>query len=265
MPLSRRDLPNVGEHVIATVKEIFEYGAYVELDEFNNLKAYLPWNEVSSKWVRSIRDVLREEQKIVVKVIRVDHKKRTVDVSLKKVVETERKRKMMWWKRYVKACKIVEIVASKLGKSIEEAYREVVWKLEDHYGNPYVGLEEAVVSGREALLKAGVPETWVDELIAEASKHVKVKTVRKRTVVSLRSLERKGVEIIKGILSTIEEKYSRQNVKVEAYTLGSPRYAIEVYAYDYKEAEKTLREVIDDLMKLCSERKVECSEIGVKQ
>ncbi|MEM0001422.1 MAG: translation initiation factor IF-2 subunit alpha, partial [Desulfurococcaceae archaeon] len=126
MVLPRKDLPDTGELVVATVREIYDYGAYVTLDEYGELKAYLPWSEISSKWVRNIRDVIREGQKIVAKVIRVDRVKREVDVSLKRITESDKQRKMQWWKRYVKACKIVELVAEKLNKKAEDAYREVI-------------------------------------------------------------------------------------------------------------------------------------------
>jgi len=73
--MPRKRLPRVGELVVATVRQVFDYGAYVTLDEYNDLEAYLPWSEVASRWVRNIRSVLRENQKIVVKVIRVNRKR----------------------------------------------------------------------------------------------------------------------------------------------------------------------------------------------
>jgi len=263
LPLSRRDLPSVGEHVIATVKEIFEYGAYVELDEFNNLRAYLPWNEVSSKWIRSISDVLRENQKIVVRVIRVDHKRRTVDVSLKRVTDSERRRKLAWWKHYLKACKIIELIASSLGKSIEDAYREVVWKLEEHYGNPYVGLEEAVISGGSALAKAGVPDYWIEPLVAEAKKHIKPKVFKKRAVVVIRTLDRRGVELIRKVLLSAYEAVSDEKSEVRVHTIGSPRYVVEVQAYDPKTAEKTLNTVLSTMEEVSRSLNVEYRVEGV--
>jgi len=93
MIFPKKPLPDDGEILIATVKKVFDQGAYVTLDEYGGLEAYLPWIEVSSRWVRNVRDVLSEGRKIVVKVIRIDRKKGTVDVSLKKVTEDERKKK----------------------------------------------------------------------------------------------------------------------------------------------------------------------------
>ncbi|MEM1675827.1 MAG: translation initiation factor IF-2 subunit alpha [Desulfurococcaceae archaeon] len=258
MPIPRRELPNVGEYVVATVREIFDYGAYVTLDEFNDLRAYLPWSEVASKWVKNIREIIRENQKIIVKVIRVDHVRKTVDVSLKKVPDNEKKRKMLWWKQYLKASKIIELTASKIGKSIEEAYREVVWKLEEHYGNPYLGLEELLIKECSALTEANVSQEWCIPLLEEARKHIRIETVKIRVILTLRCFERDGVDRIRKVLLSISDivnKYS--NVKHRIYVLGSPRYILELYGYEYRELEKTLGEIIDYISKKSIELNIE--------
>lgn len=258
MPIPRKELPNVGEYVVATVREIFDYGAYVTLDEFNDLRAYLPWSEVASRWVRNIRDVIRENQKIVVKVIRVDRRRKTVDVSLKKVPENEKRRKMMWWKRYLKASKIIELVASKIGKSIEDAYKEVVWKLEDYYGDPLLGLEEAIMRGREALVEAGVPEEWINVLIEEARRHIKIKSIKLRVQLFIRSYAGDGVERIKKLLKALDDYLSNtENVKHRIYLLGSPRYVLEIESHEYKYAENVLRKALDQALELANKLQLE--------
>ncbi len=266
MPIPRRELPRVGEYVIATVRQIFDYGAYVTLDEFNDLEAYLPWSEVASRWVRNIRDVIRENRKIVVRVIRVNRKRKTVDVSLKKVPENEKRKKMYWWKRYLKASKIVELVAEKIGKSIEDAYREVVWKLEDYYGDPLLGLEESVIRGSDALKEAGIPDEWIEPLIQEAKRHIRIKTVKIKSLLFLRSIHGDGVERIRRILSVINETInSYGKVKGRVYLLGSPRYVVEVTAHDYKEAEKVMSEALEKGRELAKELDVEYRFERVKE
>jgi len=265
VPLPRKELPSVGEYVVATVREIFEYGAYVTLDEYNDLKAYLPWSEIATRWVKNIREVIRENQKIVVRVIRVDHKRKTVDVSLKRVPDNEKRKKMLWWKRYLKACKIAEFVAEKLGKSVESAYKEVIWKLEDHYGDPLLGLEEAVIRGSQALAEARVPSEWHEELIEEAKKHVQLKTARIRVLVTVRSFAGDGVERVKRVLGTIYSVVSsHKDVKVDIYTQGSPRYIVELVGYDYKELEKIMSEALESARKVAEELNTEFKYERVK-
>ena len=238
MVISRKPLPDVGELVVATVVEIYDYGAYVTLDEYGDYRAFLPWSEVSSKWVRSIRDVVREGQKVVVKVIRVDKAKGEVDVSLKKVTDADRQKKMQWWKRYLKACKIVEEVANKIGKSVNSAYREVVWKLEDKYMDIMYALEEALSKGPQVLLNAGVLHEWVNPLLEEASRHIKLKEVSVRYKLVVQSYSPDGVEKVKKCLESIANSLKNNSVKFRLYVAGSPRYVLEVYAGDYRSAEE---------------------------
>ncbi|MEM4547286.1 MAG: S1 RNA-binding domain-containing protein, partial [Thermofilaceae archaeon] len=127
-------LPKLHELVIGTVKRIEEHGAFVTLDEYLNLEAYVPLNEVSHSWFKSIREVLKVGQKRVFKVIRVDPRRGLVDVSLKRVTDSERRKKMQEWKRFQRSMKLLELSAEKLNKSIEEAL-EVALNLENFYGD----------------------------------------------------------------------------------------------------------------------------------
>lgn len=175
MIYNRNKFPSDGEVLVATVKQIFDYGSYVYLDEYSNLQAFLPWSEISSRWVKNIRDVLKEDRKIVVKVIRIDRKKGTVDVSLKKVTEDEKKKKMMLWKKTQRVDKILEIVSQKLGKKEDEAWRDIAFKLEEKYGNAFDSLLKAYKEGDKILKDAGVPDIWIKPLMEEIGKHIEEK------------------------------------------------------------------------------------------
>jgi len=236
-------LPSINELCVATVDKVFDLGAYVKLDEYGNLEAYLPWNEVSSKWVKNIREVIREGQKVVVKVIRVDRKKNQVDVSLKRVAEVERRRKLREWKRVNRAEKILEIVAKKLCKSIEEAYSSVWWKLEESYGDVLAAFEDASVMGDSILRSAGVPDEWVSGLMEEIPKHIKPKHVRIDGRLTLTTYEPDGIYRIKELLKLLDEEVV-DDVRVRIYSEGAPRYRIELVGTDYKVLESKLAELV---------------------
>ncbi len=245
MPIARKELPDVGELVVATVKEVYDYGAYLTLDEYGGLEAYLPWSEVASRWVRSIYDVLKPGQKIVVKVIRVNKRRKQVDVSLKRVYENERRRKMMEWKRAQKAEKILEIAAQKLGKSLEEAYREAGWKLEEAYGELMAAFEEAAIRGEEVLREVGVPEEWIKPLMEEIRRHVEVKRVKISGIIMARSFAGDGVERVKKTLLAVKNSIlGDEDMKVRLYTVGAPRYRLDIESYEYKKIEKALEKAL---------------------
>jgi translation initiation factor 2 subunit 1 len=249
----RSKVPAVGELVIATVKNIFDYGSYLTLDEYGNAQAFLPWSEIATKWVRNVRNVIKEGEKKVVKVIRVDERKGTVDVSLKKVTDDERRKKLLLWKKEQRADKILEIVASKLGKSEAEAYEQVGWKLEDSFGTIMDGLEKAVKEGQVVLEKTGIGEEWIKPLLEEAKKHVEERKVKLSKVVTVRTVSKDGIETIRKFLSTATERES----DVRIYTIGSPRYKIEVVGNEPKEVSKELEDIIKSLKESAEEMGVE--------
>ncbi len=247
-------MPDAHELVVATVKEIFDYGAYVELDEYDNLRAYLPWSEVASRWVRDIRDVIRENQKIVVKVIRVDRRKGYVDVSLKRVYDNEKRRKMLEFKRKQKAEKILEIAAKKIGKTLDDAYKEAGWPLEDYYGEIYGAFEQAAMKGESVLKEAGLSDEWVKALMEVIRKQIVIKKVKVEGIITVRSTRPDGVEVVKRILGEAL-KAGDSSAKIKVYTVGAPRYKIEVIADDYKTAEKVLAEAIERARKVAEKEK----------
>lgn len=263
MIYSRNKLPKEGEILIATVKQVFDYGSYVVLDEYGNLQAFLPWSEISTRWVKNIRDVIKEGRKIVVKVIRVDSKKGTVDVSLKKVNDDERRKKNAQWKKIQKLDKILELVAQKLGKSEKDAWQEVAWKLEDEYGDAFDALIKASKEGDKILLDAGVPQIWVKPLLEEAIKHNEEKKVKDSAVITLKTLDPNGIEKIKKVLKeAIEGNEEEEQFIVKIYTIGAPRYRVDVLGTDPKTVGERLSEIVNKIQELA---KTEGIEVGVQK
>jgi translation initiation factor 2 subunit 1 len=259
MIYKKEEFPETGEVVIATVKQVFDYGAYVTLDEYQNKQAFLPWSEISSKWVKNIRDVIRENMKIPVKVIRVDKKKGNIDVSLKKVTDDEKRKKMLQWKRLQKIDKLIEIVAQKIGKKEKEVWENVIWKLEEKYGDAYTALEKAVKDGAKILIESGVGGEYIKPLLEEVSKHVEEKKFKSSALISLRSYDPEGVNKLKEVfeksLSTIPK--DNREIRVRVYTIGAPRYRIDVIGNDQKEVNSALQLILNNLKLLAQENRME--------
>jgi len=262
MVRKRHELPEVGELVVGTVTKVFEYGAYVRLEEYGGLEAFLPWSEVSTKWIKDIRDFVKEDQRVIAKVIRVDRRKKHVDISLKRVSEGEQRRKLLEWKRAQRAEKLLEITASKISKTLDDAYREVGWKLEDKYGEILTGLELAAQRGEEVLREAQVPEEWIRPLMEELKKHVEVKKVKIHGLLTLTSLSPDGVNRIRDVLSKPLISLAKdldKNTLIRVYTVGAPRYRVEVISTDYKAAEKILSKYVSAASSIAKELNVTLS------
>src|SRR5215216_2562940 len=106
-------LPEEGEIIIVTVRQVTGHGAYVKLDEYNGMTGFLHISEIATGWIRNIKRYVRPKQKAVLKVIRVDKTRAEVDLSLKQVSGEERKSKLIEIKKNEKASVFMEIVKSK--------------------------------------------------------------------------------------------------------------------------------------------------------
>ncbi len=257
LPFRRRGVPEIGELVVAQVKKVFDYGAYADLLEYQNLEAFIPWSEISTKYVKDIREILKEKQVVVGKVIRVEKKptRIEVDISLKRVMEGEKRIKMLRWKRMQKAQKIVELTAKKLGKSLDEAYKEVWVHLERM--DPLSILEDAVMMGPQKLVEVGINEQWAKAIYEEAEKHITIKTVRIRGIAKIISYKPDGVERIKKLLTEIKNLSLSSQVKLDVYTIGAPRYRIEIEAHDYKTAEEVFNKISSLIDKLAKNMEID--------
>jgi translation initiation factor 2 subunit 1 len=170
---------------------------------------------------------------------------------------------MILWKRAQKAHNILEIVAKRLGMSVEAVYEKIGWRLEDKYKEIMAGIEELAIRGEEAARGLEIDEEILRTLIEEARRHVEVKRVSISGIITARSRASDGIKRLKDlfeeIIALVENKYSKNGVKIELYTLGAPRYRLTLEGSDYKELEKILSETIEHAEKTSKKLGVEFS------
>jgi len=227
--------PDEGELVVGTVHKVLNYGAFASLEEYEGKEAFIHISEVSSGWVKNIRDYVRENQKIVARVLRVNPKKGHVDVSLKRIREDQRTRKIQQWKIEQKAEKLLEITAKTIGKDLDTAYDEIGYKIIDEFGDLYEAFETAAEEGKEALLSRGIDGEWAETLTEVAKKNISPPEVHITGYIDLHSYAPNGVEVIRDALSSVESE------EIAVQCVGAPRYRLIVTSSDYLTAENLLK------------------------
>jgi len=230
---------------MCTVKKVFAQGAFVELDEYGGKEGMVHISEVASGWIKNIRDYIREGQKAVCKVLAVDPKRKHVDLSLRRVKDSERRRKAQQLKREQRAEKLLELVANKLKKSLDEAYEEVGFALQDKFGDLYSALE-LVVKDKSALADVVKDRRWLDALREVAISAVKPPSYRVVGHLELSCPSPNGIEVIKSAMIDARDSSRGNGVEVEFYYVGSPRYRIEVTAPSYKTAENAMQKAVEE-------------------
>ena len=237
--------PEPGDLVIATIETVTDYGAYAKLDEYEK-RGLLHVSEISSSWIRNIRDFVREGQKLVLKVLRVDLEKGHIDLSLRRVTKRERIEKVLSWKKERKAEALLRGVAEKIGLTSDEVYQKAGTLLEEKFGL-YEGFEKAAIEGPEALTEIGVPENIAKAFSQVAQERIHVKMVKVKGVLEVRCKKPNGVKLIKETFKTTKkEKIKDANIKF--YVIAAPKYSIEVLAENYKRAEEVLQKTADNVV-----------------
>lgn len=232
--------PEVGDFVIATIERITDYGAYVYLDEYGK-EGLLHISEVASGWIRNIRHFVREGQKVVLKVLRVDAEKRHVDLSLRRVTKRDKREKLLSWKKDRKADTLLRSASEKLKIPYKEIYQKAGALIEHEFGGVYEGLEKAAKEGVEVLLGIGVPRDMAETIAEIAKEKIRLPMVKVKGTLKLQCTKPKGVAIIREALLSAQEIGKPPGARVRVYLVAPPRYRIEVSAEEYKEAERILQ------------------------
>ncbi len=241
--------PRRGELVVATVKEIVGHGAYLYIEDYG-IEGYLPITQVSTKWVRDIEDVIKEGQKIVVKVIRIDKFTKSVDVSYKDVSESEKSRILRLWKRNQRGIKIIKEAEKHLKEkgfdiNLEEKLEPIIEKEQTVYD-----ALETIMMDPNVLDKVGLSNIKND-LIEYLSKKIHLKKYYYEAIISVSSIDRGGVYKVKEALMKIDEALSKatglENTSI--ILVGSPRYRLTTWSYKPETIKKRVLPTVSEQVK----------------
>lgn len=234
-------LPEEGEIIIVTVRQVTGHGAYVTLDEYNNMTGFLHISEIATGWVRNIERYVRPKQKAVLKVIRVNKVRGEVDTSLKQVSGEERKSKLIEVKKSDKAATFLDFIKSKL-KLTDEQVQEIEDRLLQKYDYVYDAFEAVSRKDLDAIQDIELsPE--IKKTIEEASKRIPTPLVEISGIMEITLKKRDGIEIIKNTLANAEG--TRAGASSTITYLGAPRYRIVVTAENFKVAEKYINNIVE--------------------
>ena len=242
--MENNELPDRGEIVLCTVREITPHGIYVDLDEYNRMNGFLHISEISTGWVRNIERVAKPQQKMVLKVIRAERSRREVDLSLRQVTNEEKRNKLIEWKQNERAITIMGMVKKKL--QLDDAqFADVSSKMEKEYGSLYEALEVASKKGEKALASLEIPQTVEKEIITAAKEKISSPKYEVGAIVEVSSRAPDGIQQIKEALEAATKVSSVAEIKVTY--VGAPRYRLRVVADDYKQADKAMNSALEHI------------------
>lgn len=240
----REGYPGEDAFVLCTVTKILNHAVFVNLDEYDK-GGLIHISEIAAGRIRNIREYVELSKKVVCKVLRVDAERGHVDLSLRRVSDIERRKKLEEIKQEQKAEKVIEQVAKELGQPLQAVYDTVTGKVFEQYAFVHQFFKD-VSTGK-------IPtERFITEknLAAVLQKHVadrfKPPKVSIRGVWSVRTFDPRGVELVKQSLLAARELGTRSTV--ELLYLGGGRYKMRIESETYKDAEQTLQQIEEKLV-----------------
>ena len=250
MSTETQELPEVGEIVIATIKKTGDHGAYVSLDEYDNVQGFLHISEIAPGWVRKVTRYVKEGDKKVLLVKKIQEDRAEIDLSLKQISKEQRKKKLLEVKRFEKEQGILKNIQDKVKLSSEEV-DDLEEKLLSKYKSIYDAIIEIGTKNINVIDDLEISEK-IKKTIDELSKKIKLPSVEIRGILEMTNNKSDGIEIIRKILlDAIKES---QNQKITILYLGAPKYRLSIVAQDFKTAEKTLKPILEKIEKNTSKQ-----------
>jgi len=234
-----QEIPEQGEIILATVTKVMDHGAYVTLDEYDDIQGFLHISEIAPGWIRSVNRFVKDGEKKVLLVKKV--KSNDIDLSLKQVSKDQKKQKLKEVKKYEKGKTLLENLQEKVNLTDEE-----VEKLEDKFytkfDSVYDGFMEIARNGVSVVTDLKLTKK-ITTSIEEICSKIKLPSVEIRGIMEITSDKSNGVEIIKKTLLDVIKKDSTMDITY----LGAPKYRISVTSKDFKSAEKSLKPIIEEI------------------
>lgn len=243
----KRGLPTIGELVICRITKINPNSAFAVLEEYGK-EGMVHISEISRGWVRDIRKHLKSDQTVIAKVINVD--RAAVGLSIKRVDDKQKNEKMKEFKLNNKAEMMLDIVAKKLGKTLDQAYQEAGFILQESCGSLYEGFKKSL-KNPDQLKERGVPADWVDQIRIIAEKSIEQKEFELKKKLILKSAKPNGVVLIKDLLKKAAD------MGFSVTYISAPEYLVKYKTKDVKTGNKEFSDKLEKITDMAKSHDIE--------
>ena len=219
--------PEVDDLVMVTVQQIADMGAYVTLNEYNNLEGMVLLSELSRRRIRSVQRLIRVGKTEVVVVLRVDREKGYIDLSKRRVSPEEVEKFEEKFNKSKAVHSIMRHVAEKLDMPLEELYKQVGWPFYKKYGHAFEAFKLAL--NEPEMVWSSLPRP-VDpairtELMQSIVRRLTPQKLKLRADVEVACFGYEGIDAVRAALAA-GESVSTEEIAIKVKLVAPPLYVI---------------------------------------
>jgi translation initiation factor 2 subunit 1 len=245
MSTETQELPEIGEIVIATITKVSDHGAYVTLDEYDGVQGFLHISEIAPGWVRKVTRYVKENEKKVLLVKKIQAQRGEIDLSLKQISKEQRKKKLLDVKRFEKEQGILKNIQEKAELTTKQI-EDIEDKLLSKYDSIYDAIIDIATKNKDVLNSLEISEK-IQTVIKDISSKIKLPSVEIRGILELTNNKSNGIEIIRKILLDVIK--DNADSKIEISYIGAPKYRVSIIAQEFKTAEKIIKPILEKIEK----------------
>ncbi|MEE9377021.1 MAG: S1 RNA-binding domain-containing protein [Candidatus Lokiarchaeia archaeon] len=255
MVRSKTKFPREGEFIVAKVTEVQKQYVYVNLIDYEgsdydeNARGMIHISEISSRWIKNIRNFVRIGQRVVLRVLRVDAGKGHVDLSLRRVNSAQKENRIKEWKYALKYENLLQFLTETedIDITLDKAYELIGFPVREDYNSYQETIESLKENGEEILSQLdGITDDMTKAFLKIIEENVSISTVSISGRVKLSFTSENGIAQIKESLieasKVIEQKETR-NININY--IAAPFYRLEVVSKDYLDAENILSDALE--------------------
>jgi len=238
-----RRVPEKDELVMCKIVSIDEMGVICSLLEYNNLEGFLPLSEISRKRIRSVLRHVREGQKQVLQVLRVDNERKFTDLSKKYITPGEREAGTEKYNKGKTVHSISKFLAEKQGMDLEEMKKVIIYPLYQKYSHPFDAFRLLSLKDVDIYEGIEVETALKQELVNIVKKRMAVHPVKIGADIQITCYSDEGIDEIKKALKKGLEEGKDDDVKIQL--ISSPSYSIWLITIDDKYGKQVITRVIN--------------------
>jgi translation initiation factor 2 subunit 1 len=258
MVRNREKFPREGAFIMGRVVDIQAQYIYVDLPDYEGLpseqiaRGMIHISEISSRWVKNIRSIVRIGQRLVLRVVKVVPDKGQIDLSLRRVNSAQKDLITKEHKYANKYENLLQFLTETEGidLTLDQAYEMIGWPIKEQFDLYQEAVETLKEEGKELLNEIGeVPDNIKNAFLKIIEENVEVSTVSIRGKIRLMNQSGDGIDKIKETLAEIIKvvEKPKETRKINLSYLGAPFYRLEIVSKDYLDAESILSDAIEVL------------------